>query len=77
MDEVKSDKGLLFSGKKIEFPVWKFIFLECCAYQICDQIILNDNYEAPDSQDVLHIKVASDRLALEKRVAIIAKLLCY
>jgi hypothetical protein len=69
MDEVKSVKSLPFSGKKSEFPVWKFKFLACCAYQKCEQILLNDNYEAPDSQEILDIKVAADRQAMERTVA--------
>jgi hypothetical protein len=76
MDEVKSVKSLPFSAKKSEFPVWKYKFLACCAYQKCDQILLNDNYHSPDSLEILDIKVAAARLTLEKRVAI-PKLLCY
>jgi hypothetical protein len=48
MDEIKSVKSLPFPGKKADFRVWRFKFLACCANQKCDQILMDNNIEAPD-----------------------------
>ena len=43
-NDEKSVKSLPFSGKASEFPIWKFKFLAMCAYQNCEDILIDDTY---------------------------------
>jgi hypothetical protein len=67
MDEIKSDKSLLFSGKKSEFPIWKFKFLACCAYQKSDEILLDPQVHAPNYLAILDPTNQGDVLLMEIR----------
>jgi hypothetical protein len=67
MDEMKSIKSLPFSGKKSEFPVWKFIFLACCAYQKFEGILLHPQVIAPNYMEFLDPKDPGDVLLMDIR----------
>jgi hypothetical protein len=76
MDEFKSVNSSQFSGKKIDFLYGNLNFWHVICIKKCDQILLNDNNEAPASQEILDILVAADKLGM-KREWQIAKLICY
>jgi hypothetical protein len=67
MDEIKSDKSLPFSVKKSEFPVWKFKFLACCAYQNCEEILLDPQALAPGFAQYLDPADPIDMILIEGR----------
>jgi hypothetical protein len=67
MDEIKSVKSLPFSGRKGEFSVWKFKFLACCAYQKCDQILLDKNLKAPKFEEPLDETIPKDKVLGETK----------
>jgi hypothetical protein len=62
VDEVKSVKGLPFSGQKSEFAIWKFKFLACCIYQKCYEILMDDNMIAPRHDEKLDPKTDKDAI---------------
>jgi hypothetical protein len=51
----------------LEFPVWKFKFLTCCAYQKCDGILFNPAVIATDFSAHLDIQDAGGMLLLDYR----------
>jgi hypothetical protein len=62
MDEVKTIKILSFSGKKSEFPIWKFKFLAYCSYQQFFEILMDDNMIAPRYNLILDPKTDADAI---------------
>jgi hypothetical protein len=67
MDEIKSVKSLPFSGKKSEFPVKIFRFLACCAYQKCEDILLDPQALAPSFTQYLDPTDPIDMILMERR----------
>jgi hypothetical protein len=67
MDEIKSVKSLPFSGKKSEFPVWKFKFLACCENQKCEGILLDPQVVAPNYMAFLDPTNQGDVLLMDIR----------
>jgi hypothetical protein len=67
MDEIKSVKSLPFSGKKSEFPVWKIQFLACCAYQKCEEILLDPQALAPSFTQYLDPADPIDMILTDSR----------
>jgi hypothetical protein len=62
MDKVKTVKGLPFSGKKSDFALWKFLFLACCSYQNCYEILMDDNLIAPRYDEQLAPKTEKNAI---------------
>ena len=69
MDDIKTVKGLPFSGKKSEFRIWSFRFLASIAHYGCKDILTDPNCESPPDSEDLTTPAALALPSLDEKVA--------
>jgi hypothetical protein len=67
MDDIKSVKGLPFSGKREDFQLWQFKFLSFCSYQKCKAVLVDPNIILPPHTAILDKEVPADAIKLDIR----------
>jgi hypothetical protein len=69
MDDIKTVKGLPFSGKKSEFRIWSFRFLATIAHYECKAILTDPTCVAPADSEDLTTPAALALPSIEEKVA--------
>jgi Reverse transcriptase (RNA-dependent DNA polymerase) len=69
MDDIKTVKGLPFSGKKSEFRIWSFRFLASIAHYECKAILTDPNCVSPADTEDLTSAAALALPSIDEKIA--------
>jgi hypothetical protein len=63
---LKSQKIPIFKGKKEKFAQWSYTFLSVCMLVQCKEVLIDDNYDVPNSTEILDPENDADKIIRRK-----------